>query len=107
MGDKLQNKGIEKLRMMNIELDEDNKLIQEVNQELHRQGEVLASTDEDLNDIKSTLKRAQQYITYFSHEYYKDKFIRIMIIIICLVVIVIVASSIMRKKNAVKEAEAQ
>lgn len=99
----MQEKGIGKLEGMNRELDEDNKLIDEVNIELQRQGEVLQGVDEDMNDIRSTLKRAQRYIAHFAHEYYKDKFIRIMVILICLVLIAIIVTAIIRKRNAASE----
>lgn len=96
-GDELQERGLQKLEAMNKELDEGNDLIDDVNIELRRQGEVLLGVEEDLNDIGSTLKRAQRYISYFSHEYYKDKFIRIMIILIGLLFIIIIVSIIVKK----------
>lgn len=99
----MQEKGIGKLEAMNRELDEDNKLINEVNIELQRQGEVLQAVDEDINDINSTLKRAQKHISYFAHEYYKDKFIRIMIILIALLLIIIIITAIVRKNSASNE----
>ena len=83
----MQEEGLRVVKRIERELEEDNVLVADVNQELYRQQEQLLVADELALEMESGLKRAGRYIAHFSHEYYKDKFFRVMVIVILLVLL--------------------
>lgn len=103
LGDDLQNDGISRLEGMNQDLYQGNELLVDANTELLRQRDKLLLATEHTKDMTSTLskfflliERAKKMILYFSKEYYKDKFVRIMIILMILVIIITLAWSIFK-----------
>lgn len=99
LGDNLLNKALEKLKNVNTTLEQDNKLMNDVNQGLKAQSEKMQKIDESLKDTKSILKRANKEISSLFSSYYKDKFILVLCCVIILLVIVVIIVGIVRNKS--------
>jgi len=97
IGDDLQNDAIDRLLDMDKDLNHGNQMIVDANAELMKQKETLLDAHDDLHGIESTMKRAQKHISYFSREFYSDKFTRIMVLAIFLVLVAIVGIVIFKK----------
>lgn len=94
IGDDLQNRALEKVKNINLNVNDGNLDIREMNKELEAQDEKQKEIQDEVYEIGSALKRSQKLIGYFAREYYKDKCVRILSIIIILLIITIVIVSV-------------
>ena len=99
MGDKMLDDGFGRLEGMERNLNDGYQMVIDGNLELERQHEKLLEAGEHVQDMKSSLKKAQEHIRYFSEAFYKDKFFRVMTILILITFVTIVIIAFVKKKK--------
>jgi hypothetical protein len=99
IGDKYQDDMLKRLGGIQKDANNAQLMTVDANVELERQEEQMLKAAENVLDMKSSLKRAQEYLAYFSKEFYQDKFVRIMTLLILLTFVTIVIIAFFKKKS--------
>ena len=99
LGDQMQSDGLKRLENINRNVDNGYQMVIDGNVALDEQHEKMMQAAEHVLEMGTALKRSQEYLSYFSREFYQDKFVRIMTLLIILITIVIVVWALVKRSK--------